>query len=140
MGSRYLALAVSAACLLAVAAFAWSRMTGDPGTAVDPLLEPADAFEAPPVTLGEATSAGDFGLPLQIPPAAGDAAPLPRLPGIEEPRDTQTAAHFTAPSDAWPPPTSQAPVWLEGTIEPIDGPPVTPVPVRQAYGYEPFRR
>ncbi|HUQ70058.1 MAG TPA: hypothetical protein VM165_11070, partial [Planctomycetaceae bacterium] len=122
----------------------WSLLGNAPSADADPFADLETELGAPTVSLGPA-SVEAVSPPSEFPASEFANLTVPTLPGFGDATDSGTAtlpAHFTTEAGTAID-TSSNPVWLLGTIEPLDdttAPSVVPLEVRQAVGSERFRR
>ncbi|MDZ4683957.1 MAG: hypothetical protein SH850_02635 [Planctomycetaceae bacterium] len=131
-------------CVAASVLIGWSLLGNAPSTDPDPFADLETELGAPTVSLGPA-SVEPVLPPSEFPVSEFENLALPTLPGFGDATDSGAAtmpAHFTTETGTTVD-TSSNPVWLLGTIEPLDdttAPSVVPLEIRQAVGSERFRR
>jgi hypothetical protein len=138
---RFATFVAGGLCVVAAAVIGWSLLGQKASVEPDPFAE----FD---VELGEATTSLSATTEpmLTVPPQNEPTGPsFDRISRptaeTEAPASLAVPAHFS--SDALPVGESTTPVWLLGTIEPLEettAPSVVPIQVRQAVGMERYRR
>jgi hypothetical protein len=130
-------------CVVTAAVIAWSLMGSTAPVEADPFAEFDVELSEPAVSMCT-TEAPMLRVP---PPLAATESPLDHAtwPVNSAETDVATTAAVTAhfASDVTPTAAPAKPVWLLGTIEPLEettAPSVVPIEVRQAVGAEWFRR
>jgi hypothetical protein len=142
-GQRYLGVAVVALLLIVAGVTLRSYFAIPASLEADPIADLEAEFGPPAVVLGEQADGPSLGPPPAKLPTelAVDEPDIPLPPVLGAPSESSTApVQFTVGQWASPPEALSAPVWFEGTIEPVDEVPVIPWEVRQAVGPERFRR
>jgi hypothetical protein len=142
-GQRYVGVAVVALLLIVTGVALRSYFAAPPSAEADPFADLEAEFGPAAVVLGEQADGPELGPPPAMLPvefaAEGPFLTSPSESGAPAEPSTMPA-QFTVGQWASPPEAMSAPVWFEGTIEPVDDVPVIPWEVRQAVGPERFRR